>query len=95
MPPDRARTSPDRASAARTWLSLPFIAAIRVYQATLSPIMGGQCRFVPTCSDYALQAYRLHGPWRGTALTVRRILRCHPWGGSGHDPVPEPPTHPR
>ena len=68
--------------------SLPFIAAIRLYQAVLGPLMGGHCRFEPTCSQYALDAYRLHGPIRGTWLTARRILRCHPLGGSGYDPVP-------
>ena len=68
--------------------SLPFIAAIRLYQATLSPLLGGYCRFTPTCSQYALEAYRTHGPLRGTWLTLRRLLRCHPLGGHGYDPVP-------
>ncbi len=53
--------------------------------------MGGQCRYLPTCSEYGLQAYRLHGPIRGTWLTIRRITRCHPWGGHGFDPVPPRP----
>ncbi len=70
-------------------LSLPFILLIRLYQVTLSPLMGGHCRFEPTCSRYALEAYRLHGAARGTWLTVRRVLRCHPLGGHGYDPVPE------
>ena len=68
--------------------SLPFIWLIRPYQITLSPIMGGQCRFEPTCSRYAAMAYRLHGPWRGSILTARRIFRCHPFGRGGYDPVP-------
>lgn len=67
---------------------LPFILLIRAYQATLRPFLGGQCRFYPTCSDYGLDAYRQHGPWRGTVLTARRILRCRPFGGRGYDPVP-------
>lgn len=83
------------ADAVRRLLSLPFIAAIRVYQAVLGPLLGGQCRFHPTCSQYAIEAYRTHGPWRGTRLTVRRIMRCHPWGPSGYDPVPERSTAPR
>ena len=73
--------------------SLPFIAAIRLYQVTLGPLLGGHCRFEPSCSRYALDAYRLHGPIRGTWLAARRILRCHPFGGYGHDPVP-PRAHP-
>ncbi|MFN0132643.1 MAG: membrane protein insertion efficiency factor YidD [Phycisphaerales bacterium] len=79
-------------SVARSWsvlLSLPFVLAIRVYQAALSPLMGGHCRFMPTCSEYAIGAYREHGPMRGTWLTLRRLARCHPWGGHGFDPVPE------
>lgn len=71
----------------------PFLFLIRAYQATLRPFLGGQCRFRPTCSDYALEAYRLHGPLRGTSLTIRRILRCRPFTPSGYDPVP-PPEHP-
>lgn len=72
----------------RRWASMPFVLAIRLYQAALSPLMGGHCRFVPTCSEYAIGAYREHGPVRGTWLTARRLLRCHPWGGHGFDPVP-------
>ncbi len=67
----------------------PFVAAIWLYRVTLSPLMGGHCRFHPTCSVYALEAYRTHGAFRGTLLTARRLLRCHPLGGSGYDPVPE------
>lgn len=68
--------------------SLPFILAIRLYQVTLGPLMGGHCRFHPTCSAYAIEAYRVHGVFRGTILTVRRLSRCHPLGGGGYDPVP-------
>ena len=70
-------------------LSLPFILAIRLYQVTLGPLMGGHCRFHPTCSRYAIEAYRMHGPIRGSWLTARRIGRCHPFGRGGYDPVPE------
>ena len=71
-----------------SWLSLPFEWLIRLYQITLSPLVGGQCRFYPTCSHYGLEAYRQHGVVRGTAMTVRRILRCHPFSSGGYDPVP-------
>jgi putative membrane protein insertion efficiency factor len=69
-------------------LSLPFILAIRLYQVTLSPLLGGHCRFWPSCSRYAMEAYRVHGPVRGTWLTAWRLARCHPLGGGGYDPVP-------
>lgn len=69
-------------------LNAPFIAAIWLYRITLSPLMGGHCRFRPTCSVYGLEAYRTHGPLRGTWLTLRRVSRCHPFGGKGFDPVP-------
>lgn len=72
-------------------LTLPFVAVIWVYRWTLSPWMGGQCRYEPSCSRYALEAYRVHGPWRGTRLTVARVLRCHPFVKGGVDPVPPPP----
>ena len=68
--------------------TLPFLGAIYAYRFTLSPFLGGQCRFHPTCSRYALEAYREHGPVRGSMLTARRLLRCHPFGGKGYDPVP-------
>ncbi|QEH39788.1 membrane protein insertion efficiency factor YidD [Chitinophaga sp. XS-30] len=69
-------------------LSFPFIFLIKLYQWCLSPFLGSSCRFTPTCSQYGLEAYQKHGIFRGTWLTARRILRCHPWGGHGHDPVP-------
>ncbi|MCC6660233.1 MAG: membrane protein insertion efficiency factor YidD [Phycisphaerales bacterium] len=74
----------------RAILSLPFILAVRTYQVTLGPVLGGHCRFEPSCSRYAIEAYRLHGPLRGSWLTARRISRCHPFGGHGFDPVPLP-----
>ena len=58
------------------------------YRRFLGPIMGGNCRFAPTCSRYGLDAIERHGALRGSWLTARRILRCHPWGGCGDDPVP-------
>ena len=65
-----------------------FIFLIRVYQWTLSPLLGSNCRFHPTCSAYGVEAFRKWGAWRGLGLTLRRISRCHPWGASGYDPVP-------
>jgi len=70
------------------------IALVRAYQLTLSPFLqvvagpGCGCRFEPSCSEYFLQALRLHGARRGSLLGLRRLARCHPWGGCGHDPVP-------
>ncbi|UKJ06626.1 membrane protein insertion efficiency factor YidD [Solitalea lacus] len=65
-----------------------FIALIKVYQYAISPLLGQNCRFTPTCSQYGVEAIRKHGPWKGGWLTVKRISKCHPWGGHGHDPVP-------
>ena len=61
---------------------------VRGYQGTLSMFLGGQCRYYPTCSEYSLEALRVHGALRGTWLTLKRIGRCHPFGGGGYDPVP-------
>lgn len=58
------------------------------YRAAISPLFPPCCRFTPTCSQYAIEALRRHGPLKGSYLAIRRILRCHPWGGSGYDPVP-------
>ncbi len=67
-----------------------FTLPIRLYQVTLSPLLGGsKCRFQPTCSNYAIQAIEEWGIFKGTYLAVRRILRCHPWGSFGPDPVPK------
>ena len=66
-------------------------ALIRAYQLLIAPLFPPACRYYPTCSHYAAEAVALHGPWRGLLLAGRRLLRCHPWGGSGYDPVPSNP----
>jgi len=64
------------------------VAAVRVYQWTLRPLIGANCRFWPSCSEYAVDALRIHGAARGSALAAKRILRCNPWNEGGVDPVP-------
>jgi hypothetical protein len=65
-------------------------AALRGYQLLVSPFLQPACRFLPTCSEYAVEAIERHGAGRGVVLALLRLARCHPWGGSGYDPVPEP-----
>jgi uncharacterized protein len=69
-------------------LARVFLALIRGYQVGISPFLPPACRYTPTCSQYAADAIRKYGAGRGSWLATRRLLRCHPWGGSGHDPVP-------
>lgn len=69
-------------------LSRFLIGSIKFYQWAISPLLPPACRFTPTCSEYASQALQAHGVARGGALALRRLARCHPWGGSGFDPVP-------
>jgi len=66
-----------------------FAALVRGYQLTLGPLLGARCRFEPSCSSYALEAFHVHGAFRGGALTTWRLLRCQPFGTPGYDPVPE------
>ena len=68
----------------RALLSAP----IHAYRLLLSPLLGPACRYAPSCSAYAMEAIAVHGPLRGSMLAARRVLRCHPWGGDGYDPVP-------
>jgi len=77
---------PDRAEV----LSLVLRAMVRAYQLLVSPLLPPSCRFLPSCSEYAAEAIERHGALRGTGLALHRLARCHPWGGSGYDPVPEP-----
>lgn len=67
------------------WL---LILPVKVYQWVLSPILPNSCRYTPTCSHYMVEAIKKHGPVKGLFLGIKRISRCHPWGGHGHDPVP-------
>ncbi|MBE6245899.1 MAG: membrane protein insertion efficiency factor YidD [Bacteroidales bacterium] len=75
-------------AAIRKILSFPFIVLVRFYQICISPLKPATCRFTPTCSAYAIEALRKYGPIKGIWLAAKRIIRCHPWGGSGYDPVP-------
>ena len=72
----------------RKLLTRLLTALIRFYQTAILPMFPPACRYTPTCSQYAIEAIRKHGPLKGTWLAVKRICRCHPWGGSGYDPVP-------
>jgi len=69
-------------------IALPFILIIKLYQLVISPLFPSSCRYIPTCSHYAEEALNKYGLIKGGWLSVRRILRCHPWGSSGFDPVP-------
>lgn len=69
-------------------LTLPLILLIKLYQFLISPLFPGVCRYRPTCSQYMIEALRIHGVFKGLWLGTKRILRCHPWSGSGYDPVP-------
>ena len=70
-------------------VAFPFIVLIRFYQYALSPYLGGsKCRYTPTCSQYGIEALKKYGPIKGLWLTVKRVSKCHPWGGHGYDPVP-------
>jgi putative membrane protein insertion efficiency factor len=66
----------------------PLLLLLRAYRFALSPLVGNQCRFAPTCSQYAMDAIQAHGAARGTLLALRRVVKCHPWHAGGLDPVP-------
>ncbi len=74
-----------------TPMALILRAILRAYQLVISPLLRPSCRYLPTCSEYAVEAVEHHGAMPGVWLALKRILRCHPWGGSGYDPVPEAP----
>lgn len=67
------------------------ILPIRLYQLLISPLLGNNCRYTPSCSEYSIQAIERFGVLRGSWLAIRRLGSCHPWGGCGHDPVPDKP----
>ena len=72
----------------RELLVLLLTIPVKIYQWVISPILPNTCRYQPTCSNYAIEALRTHGPLKGLIMGTRRILSCHPWGGHGYDPVP-------
>ncbi len=74
--------------ALRKGLIFLLIIPVKIYQWVISPMIGPSCRYTPTCSVYTIQALKKHGPFKGLWLSVKRILSCNPWGGSGEDPVP-------
>ncbi|PIE50493.1 MAG: membrane protein insertion efficiency factor YidD [Flavobacteriales bacterium] len=73
-------------------LNFPLIILIKFYQTAISPLLGKNCRYEPTCSQYMLEALKTHGFFKGLYLGIKRIVSCHPWGGSGYDPVPPKKT---
>ena len=70
-------------------LAWPLLLLVQAYRYLVSPWLGVNCRYQPTCSAYAIEALKKHGAFRGSAMAAKRISRCHPWGGSGYDPVPD------
>lgn len=82
-------TERSAASVAARVLAWPLLALVYLYRKGISPLIGAHCRYEPTCSAYAEEALKRYGGFRGGLLAARRILRCHPWGGSGYDPVPD------
>ena len=73
-------------------LTMLLIIPVKIYQWVISPVLPSTCRYEPTCSSYAIEALKLHGPVKGLLMGTRRILSCNPWGGHGYDPVPPPGT---
>ena len=69
-------------------ITLPLIIVIRAYQLIISPMLGSNCRFSPTCSEYAMESFKAHGLIKGLFLSIKRIGKFHPWGGHGYDPIP-------
>lgn len=80
--------TPEPGVPAPAWPARAVLLLIRIYRLALSPLLGPRCRYLPSCSEYAAEAITRHGLWRGGRLAMMRLLRCHPWGGSGLDPVP-------
>jgi len=72
----------------KKFFSLIFLSIIYIYQNLISPLIPARCRYTPTCSQYSKESIKKHGPFKGIVLTFKRIIKCHPWGGSGYDPIP-------
>ena len=70
------------------YISFPLILMIRLYQLFISPLLGQNCRYLPTCSEYSVKSLKEDGLFRGSILSIKRISKCHPWGSHGFDPVP-------
>lgn len=70
------------------FFSFLLLAVIYIYQNFISPFLPARCRYTPTCSQYSKESIKKHGPYKGFILTFKRIIKCHPWGGSGYDPIP-------
>lgn len=84
-----AKSSPSSTpSTVKRIATLPLILLVRLYQRCISPLTPPSCRFTPTCSQYTLEALQKYGPLKGSWLALKRLARCHPWGGHGYDPVP-------
>lgn len=83
LPPERSKRGRGTGLLAR-----PLIGLVAVYRYTISPLLGMNCRFEPSCSEYAREALERYGAVKGSWLAARRVARCHPWGGSGYDPLP-------
>ncbi len=69
-------------------LVFPLIFLVKIYQSIISPLFPPTCRYKPTCSEYAIQSLKKHGLIKGVFLSIKRVVNCHPWGGSGYDPIP-------
>ena len=87
--PGLASVGPAAGGPLARWTALVLLALIGLYRQWISPLLGPRCRFIPSCSAYGLEAISRHGPWRGSWLTLRRLLRCHPFTPCGCDPVPD------
>ncbi|MGX9985886.1 membrane protein insertion efficiency factor YidD [Chryseobacterium sp. POL2] len=74
-------------------LTFPLVVLIKFYQLAISPWLGKNCRYEPTCSHYTVEALQVHGLFKGSWLAIKRIMSCHPWGGEGYDPVPPKHKH--